>query len=216
MNKPRSYFNPGSLCYFGQMTASATHELKNCLAIINEHAGLLKDLTTFSRNSADPVYKKFEKISEKTVIQVKRADTILANLNRFAHSADSDKSQTLDLNDIISFVLKISGRLIEIKCVNIHFIPLAEPVIIDANPFVLQMIIWRSIEKLIEKMNGSRTAVILLEKDPAPCVWFMHETEQKDGIEIQAPRFDESLLQMASIKIIRSPDKNGFGFTWQC
>ena len=36
------------LQFFGKMTASISHEIKNVLAIINENAGLLEDLALLS------------------------------------------------------------------------------------------------------------------------------------------------------------------------
>ncbi|NNG12708.1 MAG: sensor histidine kinase, partial [Halobacteria archaeon] len=36
------------LRYFGKVTASISHELKNVLAILNEHTGLLQDLTAMA------------------------------------------------------------------------------------------------------------------------------------------------------------------------
>jgi hypothetical protein len=37
------------LQFFGKMSASISHEIKNVMAIINENAGLLEDLTVDER-----------------------------------------------------------------------------------------------------------------------------------------------------------------------
>ena len=39
------------LRFFGMMTASVSHEIKNVLAIINENAGLMSDLTQMMMKS---------------------------------------------------------------------------------------------------------------------------------------------------------------------
>jgi len=46
-----------ALKFFGKMTASISHELKNVLAIINENAGLLEDLCAMAEKGrpVDPV-----------------------------------------------------------------------------------------------------------------------------------------------------------------
>jgi len=41
------------LQFFGKMTASISHEIKNVLAIINENAGLLEDLALMADGGAE-------------------------------------------------------------------------------------------------------------------------------------------------------------------
>ena len=41
------------LQFFGKMTASISHEIKNVLAIINENAGLLEDLALMADRGAE-------------------------------------------------------------------------------------------------------------------------------------------------------------------
>ena len=45
MEKNENMLADAGMKFFGKMTASATHEIKNALAIINESAGLLEDLS---------------------------------------------------------------------------------------------------------------------------------------------------------------------------
>ena len=76
------------LQFFGQISASISHELKNVLGIINENAGLLEDLTFMADRGVplDPV--RLKAMAESVKKQVGRANAIIGNMNRFAHSAD--------------------------------------------------------------------------------------------------------------------------------
>ena len=72
----------GGVRFFGKMTASATHELKNTLAIINENAGLLEDLSMIAQSGNSLSSERVHDISKRVSRQVKRADVILKRLNR--------------------------------------------------------------------------------------------------------------------------------------
>ncbi|MFH7327096.1 sensor histidine kinase, partial [Desulfurivibrio sp. C05AmB] len=77
--------------FFGTVVAVITHELKNVLAIINENKGLLEDFAHLARQEE----RELEPDTALTTAaaigrQVERADIIIKNLNRFAHSPDQE------------------------------------------------------------------------------------------------------------------------------
>ena len=85
-------FETSRVRFIGRITASATHDLKNVLAIINENAGLLQDLSRMAEQgmlSPERLAAASAKIGE----QVGRGDVILKNLNELAHSQDQDQTQ---------------------------------------------------------------------------------------------------------------------------
>ena len=47
----RNRVQDGGLFFFGKMSASISHELKNVLAIINENAGLAEDLMPWPKRA---------------------------------------------------------------------------------------------------------------------------------------------------------------------
>ena len=70
------------LQFFGRISASISHELKNVLAIVNENAGLLEDLTLMA-DRGQPIDPARLKIMAATVQkQIGRADEILKKMNR--------------------------------------------------------------------------------------------------------------------------------------
>ena len=98
-----------------EASASVTHEIKNTLAIINENAGFLNDLNTMSKevnNCMAPI--QIQQATEAIIKQVSRANAIMNNLNRFAHSLDTLVKQT-NLHDSLTLVIKLTERQAAMK-----------------------------------------------------------------------------------------------------
>jgi C4-dicarboxylate-specific signal transduction histidine kinase len=95
--------------FLATMTASATHEVRNVLAIIKESAGLIEDMVhVFSRKGTldtEKVYRTVNRIDT----QVKRGADLLTNLNRLSHTLDSE-SATVELNTEVEQVTFLSQR----------------------------------------------------------------------------------------------------------
>jgi hypothetical protein len=62
------------LRFFGKMSVSATHEIKNTLAIIKESAGLLEDLSMMAKKGQPLSTSHINDISQRVARQVKRSD----------------------------------------------------------------------------------------------------------------------------------------------
>ncbi len=100
------------LQFFGKMSASNFHEINNVLAIINENAGLLEDLSLMVEDGMPIEPKRLQSVSEKIVKQVRRANKIVKNINRFSHSVDKPVKR-IDLGETLAFMAELSERLAE-------------------------------------------------------------------------------------------------------
>jgi len=98
---------------FAKISASVSHEIKNTLSIINENAGLLEDFAQMAEEDGVAAQRVF---SATTTIakQVDRSNTIMKNLNRFAHSADSCMAQG-NLQETLSLVVALTNRQAAMK-----------------------------------------------------------------------------------------------------
>jgi len=101
----------------GRLAAGVAHEINNPLAIINEKAGLLKDLLSFSAEF--PQQKKFLKNVESILESVERCAVITRRLLRFAKHMDIRRGP-IDLrsllNEVLGFLEKESAyRKLEIQ-----------------------------------------------------------------------------------------------------
>ncbi len=74
---------------FGKLTASATHEFQNVLAIIKESAGLMEDVLAFTpMENADILEERLGMPLSTIKKQVARGVELVSCLNGFAHTTD--------------------------------------------------------------------------------------------------------------------------------
>jgi C4-dicarboxylate-specific signal transduction histidine kinase len=124
------------LQFFGRISASISHELKNVLAIVNENAGLLEDLTLMA-DRGQPIDPARLKIMAATVQkQIGRADEILKKMNRFAHSSD-EAAADVDLNQTIELVRALTARFAAMRSVTVDLQLPASSLTIPTAPFYL-------------------------------------------------------------------------------
>lgn len=133
------------LIFFGKMSASISHEIKNVLAIINENAGLLEDFT-FMMDQGKPVEPdRLKNLARTMMKQVSRADLILKKMNRFAHSID-DPVREVDLNKTLELITALADRLAAMRGVRLDIHPAPNPVMLKTAPFHLLNLLWLTLE----------------------------------------------------------------------
>ena len=129
------------LQFFGKVTASISHEIKNALAIINENAGLLEDFALMAEGGKPINPERLGSLAEKITRQIRRADGIIKNMNAFAHSVD-ESVKSIDLGETVEIVTLLSHRLASVRGVSLEPIPPPRPVMITTNPFFLKTLVW--------------------------------------------------------------------------
>ncbi len=151
-----------ALQFFGKMSASISHEINNVLAIINENAGLLEDVTLMEERGVPLDPEKLKTISGKVLKQVKRANGIIQNMNRFAHSID-ETVKMVDITDTLEFMIILSSRLSDMKQVSFKVDSRSDRVEITTNPFLLQNIIWLCLDYIMNLTKSGDTVPISVE-----------------------------------------------------
>jgi C4-dicarboxylate-specific signal transduction histidine kinase len=124
------------LQFFGRISASISHELKNVLAIVNENAGLLEDLTLMADRGQPIDPARLKKMAEMVQKQIGRADEILKKMNRFAHSIDETAAE-VDLNQTIELVRALTARFAAMRNVSVDLQLPASSLTIPTAPFFL-------------------------------------------------------------------------------
>jgi signal transduction histidine kinase len=150
---------------FGSISASISHELKNALAIINENAGLLEDLSLMAEKGRplDPV--RLKSLAANIGKQIQRADGIIRNMNRFAHSAD-EPVNCIDLGETLALTVALTSRLAAMKSVTLNFIPPPQPICVTTRLFYIENIVWLCLKGIFERAGAEKEITLTLRSQP--------------------------------------------------
>jgi C4-dicarboxylate-specific signal transduction histidine kinase len=149
--------------FFGEVSASISHEIKNVLAIINENAGLLHDMILMSEKGMPLSPERLLKLSRSIAGQVARGDRIVKGMNQFAHSADVS-TETVDVYAVILFLSDLNARLIAMKGKAPHIGMPATPVIAVTNRFFLENLVWACLCRAMDAGSADQTVSVKIEK----------------------------------------------------
>ena len=151
------------LISIGRLSAGIAHEINNPLAVINENAGLIKDLFTLKKE-----YKEDQRLMElidDVLESVERCGGTTKQLLGFARHFEPT-IQTLQLNKVISEVLSFFRKEASYRNISINVdIPEDFPVIYSDHGS-LQQIFFNLINNSFQAMNeGGRLDVLAAKKD---------------------------------------------------
>lgn len=204
-----------SMEFFGKMSGSATHEIKNILAIINENAGLLEDLCAIAGNGTSLSPEKVHLVSGKIKNQVVRADQTLKRLNQFSHSVDGPRD-IINLQDTVRFITGFGSRLLERFGCKVQVIDSDLPVCTSGNLFDVKHLIWRAIESVCYNNSHNNRITISFYKDKTnPVIWFTPDCHDKCMIEnlFKSPG-DQELITRTGVSILKKQNNGVFGLCW--
>jgi C4-dicarboxylate-specific signal transduction histidine kinase len=151
------------LQFFGKMSASISHEMKNVMAIINENAGLLDDLTVMAEKGMPIDPQRLRTQASRIMKQIRRGDDIIKGMNRFAHSVDEPLRQA-DLNDTLGLMCILSGRFAFMRGVTLELEPPSTQVPVITSPFFLQNLLWLCLDFAMGSAGAGKTVVLRAEK----------------------------------------------------
>jgi C4-dicarboxylate-specific signal transduction histidine kinase len=151
------------LQFFGKMTASISHEIKNVLAIINENAGLLEDFALMADQGAAIEPQRLKNMSQTVMKQVSRADAIAKNMNRLAHSVD-ESIKTIDLNDILKLLVALSNRFASMRGVAVQPQLNEASLKIKTSPFYLLNLLWLCLDFAMDAVGEEKIIELITQK----------------------------------------------------
>ncbi len=105
------------LASIGRLAAGVAHEINNPLAIINEKAGLIKDLFTYTKTYAED--SRIVGLVDSILSSVERCGTITKRLLGFARHMDS-QIESVNLGKIINEVLGFLHKEAEFRAITIE------------------------------------------------------------------------------------------------
>jgi C4-dicarboxylate-specific signal transduction histidine kinase len=151
------------LRFFGDISAAISHEINNRIAVIYEKAGLLGDLAAMLAKGGDVDPERFAVQSQKIVEQVRLARQVVRNLNRFAHSVDSEHT-SIDVTELLEFVVELYARKAAVADAALSVERPAQPVTMTTDPFVFEILVGRALDISLASV-GESGEVILAAKE---------------------------------------------------
>lgn len=140
------------LSFFGSMTASISHELKNALAVINENAGLMGDLAALAEKGRPLAPERVRAIVDTIQRRVQGADGIIRRLNSFAHSANHPV-RGMGIREILEASIALSARLAAMKEATLTLAP-GEEIQVHTLAFVVQNLLWICLKQTFALAEG--------------------------------------------------------------
>ncbi|MGD8867091.1 MAG: hypothetical protein PVI01_05665 [Gemmatimonadales bacterium] len=142
--------------FIGQITAGATHELRNVLAIVNESAGLIADIVSSPELRGLPKSEKLMRAVGRIETQVKRGSDLLTGLNRFAHSLDHAEDE-VDLDELVQQIGFLCQRMARKGRHQVRAEPGQGGLTVVVNLLRLQMGIYAAVECCLEQLPEGGT-----------------------------------------------------------
>ena len=164
MNSDWNILGPAGLQFFGEITATTTHELNNAIGIINENAGLLEDLGGMAKQGTQPDIDRWIKICQKITAQVQRTHKTINTLNNFAHSADRSMAR-INPDSLLSLIISLSTSILAEKNVTAHFMPTQKPMEIYTCPFLFLHLMGNCLVYARDHVTQDRKIIIRTRKD---------------------------------------------------
>lgn len=191
------------LRFFGQITASVTHELKNYLALINEYNGLLGDLIMAHEMGQELDLERLKSLSGDIKRQVAAGSRVLDNLNGFAHSVDSEAHQ-VELAGLLKLFVDLSRRTAQRKGVDLDLTPEGPAASAQTQPFVLLRGLWMCLQGALAGAQAGQR--LCLEARPAgQGAELSLSGEPLAGFDAQAAGSWEALLELLHASLERGP-----------
>ncbi len=194
------------LQFFVKISASISHEIKNVLAIINENAGLLEDFTLMADQGMPIDPARLKTLSATILKQVNRADGIINNMNRFAHSIDKTVT-TVDLNEIIELFIALTGRFVAMRCVSIEPKLSEIPVKIRTSPFFLMNLLWLCLDFAMTANGTGKCVELATEKteNGARIRFIRLKGLTEKQVEVFTSEHEKSLLCLLEADLTANP-----------
>ena len=145
----------------GRLAAGVAHEINNPLAIINEKAGLMKDLVGMSEDF--PRKDRFLKNITAIAKSVERCSAITHRLLGFAKRMDV-KLETIDMQELLEDVLSFLGKEADYRNIKIDFHVDEEIPTIESDRGQLQQVFLNIINNAVAAVDQGGQIDIWIEK----------------------------------------------------
>jgi C4-dicarboxylate-specific signal transduction histidine kinase len=142
--------------FMARMTASATHEIRNVLAIVKESAGLIEDLLASAAAGEASTRERVLRAAERIEAQVARGAEVAGTLNRLAHALEGGDG-SLDLTEEVAQAVCLFRRIAAQRQHTLRMQPSSGSVPVVAPALPLQMALVAALECCLDQLPGPGT-----------------------------------------------------------
>lgn len=160
-----------ALDFCARVTASATHEIKNELAVINEQSRLIQELLAMAAQGKEPSLERLEQIIGRVVVRVGQADMAVRRLNAFAHSADLDRSRA-DAGRELAVIAPLFERIASRHQATLALADQAPPSPVAGRPILVEQAMWSCLEAVAEVASGQEVRLSVEQRSSQVAVRF--------------------------------------------
>lgn len=149
------------LNFFGRLSASISHEIKNKLAIIKEESGLITDLLAAAERGRPLDQARIKELAGKIAARVDDVDEIAKRLHRFAHSVDETR-RTFEVSEFTLLAAGLHQRFAAGRKLNLQVQAAPAQVQITGDPFRFLLLFSLLLARILDaaEAGGALTAAV--------------------------------------------------------
>lgn len=198
----------GEAAFVGRITAGATHELRNVLAIVKESAGLLEDLLDLGARRGELDVARLRQAVTRIDAQVARGAELLGALNRLAHAMDRTE-EGVDLGRHVEQMALLARRFVRRGERDLRVVPGPAGVTVRANGLAVFMSLVAAVEWCAEQVPVGGSVVVGVERVSGnPAVRVAGEAPEGTAVPVSGAGCSADLAEGLEV----STDPSGDGF----
>jgi hypothetical protein len=195
------------LQFYSKVSASISHEIKNSLAVLNESAGYLEDVTLMAKKGMDVNMERLESLAGTMLKQVQRTNGIVKNMNRLAHSLDDPASQ-IDLNPLLELMISLSERTTVTRGFKVSAVFSDAAITITTHPFFLENLIWLILDFAMTVTSDAKTIAMIPAKTESGAEINFTGLEKLTGKSFNDFQTERVRLMLAALNCKLQPNEN--------
>ncbi len=165
------------LAFFGRITASVTHEIKNELAVMNEQSRLIQELLQMARQGGALDPARLEELIGRVIVRIERADQVVRLLNTFAHSADQPQRR-VEAGRVLELMTALGRRPARLKGVDLTLQAPEQEVSLTTSPFLLEEAWFCCLDACLACLDGDAGLTAGLRPGPPGGVEFWFRSDR--------------------------------------